>query len=89
MSKHLFTGNPYPSHTVFMRNVGESAQFVRGEYETESDLERDDLLWCIERGYLTAQYVSKDERAAEEKSKKEREAALRRAEARLANKEAA
>jgi hypothetical protein len=84
MSKHLFTGNPYPSHTLHLPNVGESAQFVRGEYETESDLERDDLLWCIERGYLTASYVSKETRAEEAKAKKERDAAVRRAEARKA-----
>jgi hypothetical protein len=82
-TKHLFTGNPYPAHTVHLPNIKDGiAQFVRGEYETESDLERDDLLWCIARGYVTAEYVSKETRASEVKSKQEWNDAVARAEAR-------
>lgn len=66
--RHLFKNPSHPAQRVFLPTLDKEIRFSNGYYETNNEDEMNELLWCIERGYIEAEFTSAEERNAGLKS---------------------
>lgn len=66
--RHLFVNKANPNQNVYLPSLDKTIRFNNTYYETNDENEMNELLWCMERGYIEATFTSAEERNAELKS---------------------
>lgn len=66
--RHMFKNESHPDQRVYLPTLGKEIRFSNNYYETNSEEEMEELLWCIDKGYIEATFTSAEERNATLKS---------------------
>jgi len=70
--RHLFKNPSHPDQRVFLPVLNKEIRFSNKYYETNDEAEMAELLWCIDKGYIEAEFTSAEERNAALKSNRMR-----------------
>jgi len=73
--RHLFKNASHPDQRVFLPTLNKEIRFSNKYYETNDEAEMTELLWCIDKGYIDAEFTSAEERNASLKSNRMRKEA--------------